>query len=115
IRYSEFSRLHRYERAGVTHGLFRARVFSQDDGHVFCTDDQIQDESLSLINDIFKVYNQFGFEDIELRLATMPEKRIGTDQAWEEATSKLARALDATGRPYNMALGEGAFYGPKIE
>lgn len=115
IRYSEFSRLHRYERAGVTHGLFRARVFSQDDGHVFCTDDQIQDESLSLMNDIFKVYSQFGFEDVELRLATMPEKRIGTEQAWEEATGKLARALDATGRPYKMALGEGAFYGPKIE
>jgi threonyl-tRNA synthetase len=116
IRYTEFSRLHRYERAGVTHGLFRTRSFSQDDGHVFCSEDQIQDEAISVIKDVFRVYKQFGFNEVELRLATRPEKKyIGTPELWDTATDKLAKALQAAGQKFKMAPGEGAFYGPKVE
>jgi threonyl-tRNA synthetase len=116
IRYTEFSKLHRYERAGVTHGLFRTRAFSQDDGHVFCREDQVQAETLSVVNDVFRVYKQFGFENIEIRLATRPEsKYIGTIELWDHATDMLAKSLQAAGHKFTYAPGEGAFYGPKIE
>jgi len=116
IRYTEFSKLHRYERAGVTHGLFRTRAFSQDDGHVFCREDQVQAETLSVVNDVFRVYKQFGFENIEIRLATRPEsKYIGTVELWDHATDMLAKSLESAGHKFAYAPGEGAFYGPKIE
>ncbi len=115
LRYSEFSKLHRYERAGVTHGLFRARAFCQDDAHIFCQESQIESEAIAVVADIYRIYAVFGFTDIKVRLATRPENSIGTQETWDKATDALAQALKKQGCEFELAEGEGAFYGPKIE
>ncbi len=115
LRYAEFSKLHRNERAGVTHGLMRTRTFSQDDAHIFCTEDQIMSESLVFIRHTLSVYKRFGFTDVVLKLATRPEKRMGTDETWDKSEKALANALNELGLEFGFLKGEGAFYGPKIE
>jgi threonyl-tRNA synthetase len=115
IRYADFGRLHRYERSGVTNGLFRVRSFSQDDAHVFCTEGQIEAEVLAVAEMILEVYRTFGFEDVRIELSTRPAKRIGADELWDRAEGALARALDHRGLAYQVNPGDGAFYGPKID
>lgn len=115
LRYAEFTKLHRNERAGVTHGLFRTRAFCQDDAHIFCTPDQVQAEAIACIEHTFRLYKLFGFSNIEVRLATRPENYIGSLEVWERATKDLEQSLNTAGVPFKIAEGEGAFYGPKIE
>ncbi len=115
IRYGEFGSCHRNEPSGALHGLMRVRSFVQDDGHIFCTEDQIQDEVIAFINTLQKVYADFGFSDILYKLATRPEKRVGSDEVWDKAEVALQQALDGQGIAYQLNPGEGAFYGPKIE
>jgi threonyl-tRNA synthetase len=115
IRYADFGRLHRYERSGVTHGLTRVRTFCQDDGHLFCTPEQVKAEMANFLSLLTEVYDTFGFEGMRVALSTRPEQRLGSDQVWDEAESALGKALDEAGMPYTLNPGEGAFYGPKIE
>ena len=115
IRYADFGRLHRYERSGVTNGLFRVRSFSQDDAHIFCTDEQIEAEVLGATGMILEIYRSFGFEDVRIELSTRPAKRIGSDELWDQAEGALARVLDSRGIDYQVNPGDGAFYGPKID
>ncbi len=116
LRLAELSKLHRYERAGVTHGLFRTRTFSQDDAHIFCTPDQVQSEVRKVIKDTYEVYKIFGFDQVKVRLGTRPKANsLGTDEGWNHAIAQLAESLKAEGLEYELADGEGAFYGPKIE
>jgi threonyl-tRNA synthetase len=115
IRYADFGRLHRYERSGVTNGMFRVRSFSQDDAHVFCTEGQIEGEVIAVTEMILEVYRAFGFEDVRIELSTRPEKRIGSDELWDRAEGGLARALESRGLAYQVNPGDGAFYGPKID
>lgn len=115
LRFSEYSKLHRDERAGVTHGILRTRSFSQDDGHIFCSEAQIGEEALKGIAFTFRIYELFGFNEVELKLATRPEKFLGTPDTWDKAEQALEESLKACGRPFTVAKGEGAFYGPKIE
>jgi len=115
IRYADFGRLHRYERSGVTNGLFRVRSFSQDDAHVFCTEGQIEAEVVAVAEMILEVYRTFGFEDVRIELSTRPAKRIGADELWDRAEGTLARALDGRGLTYQVNPGDGAFYGPKVD
>jgi threonyl-tRNA synthetase len=115
LRIADFGRLHRYERSGVTHGLTRVRTFSQDDGHIFCTPEQMQDEIAKFMDFFFDVYRALAFDKIEIRLATRPEKRLGTDAMWDQAEAALAKGLEARNLPYVISEGEGAFYGPKLE
>jgi len=115
IRYGEFGSCHRNEPSGSLHGVMRVRGFTQDDGHIFCTEDQIQSEVLSFIQLLQKVYKDFGFEDIQYKLATRPQQRVGSDEIWDKAESALRNALESTGVAFAVLPGEGAFYGPKIE
>jgi len=115
LRIADFGRLHRYERSGVTHGLTRVRTFSQDDGHIFCTPEQMQDEIAKFMDFFYDVYRALAFDKIEIRLATRPEKRLGTDAMWDQAEAALAKGLEARSLPYVISEGEGAFYGPKLE
>jgi threonyl-tRNA synthetase len=115
IRYGEFGSCHRNEPSGALHGLMRVRAFTQDDGHVFCTEDQIQSEVAAFIDTLQGVYADFGFSDILYKLSTRPEQRIGSDEVWDKAEKALAAALDGKGIAYELQPGEGAFYGPKIE
>jgi len=115
IRLAEFGSCHRYEPSGSMHGLMRVRSFVQDDGHIFCTEDQIQAEVADFMDLLFEVYRDFGFDDILLRLSTRPEKRVGSDEIWDKAEQALKDALNATGLQWELVPGEGAFYGPKIE
>ena len=115
IRYADFGRLHRYERSGVTQGLTRVRTFCQDDAHIFCTPEQMKSEIAACMDFNQKVYRSFGFEDVRLELSTRPEKRLGTDEMWDEAEGALAGALDEAGMAYQINPGDGAFYGPKID
>ncbi len=115
LRLAEFGSCHRYEPSGSMHGLMRVRSFVQDDGHIFCTDDQIQSEVAEFMDLLFAVYKDFGFDEVILRLSTRPEKRVGSDELWDSAESALKEALNATGKPWELVPGEGAFYGPKIE
>ena len=115
LRIAEFGSCHRNEPSGALHGLMRVRGFTQDDAHVFCTEEQIQDEVSTLIDMIYAVYADFGFEKIEIKLSTRPEKRVGSDEIWEQAEKALAEALSSKGIDYELQPGEGAFYGPKIE
>ncbi len=115
MRLAEFGSCHRYEPSGSMHGLMRVRSFVQDDGHIFCTEDQIQSEVADFMDLLFEVYRDFGFDDIILRLSTRPEKRVGSDELWDKAEQSLKDALNATGLPWELLPGEGAFYGPKIE
>jgi threonyl-tRNA synthetase len=114
-RIADFGRLHRFERAGVLHGIARVRTFCQDDAHIFCTDDQLEAETLSFIAMLFEVYEAFGMTDISIKLALRPEKRLGSDEVWDLSEAALERALVAYGAPFQKLPGEGAFYGPKLE
>ena len=115
LRFFELGSVYRFEKTGVLHGLLRARGFTQDDAHIFCTNDQIEDEILNLLTFSIKLLNAFGFESIEADLSTRPEKSIGNDDDWNKATESLASALDNQNISYITAHGEGAFYGPKID
>ena len=115
VRITEFGVVHRNEPSGTLHGLLRGRRFTQDDAHIFCTEDQLQDEIGALIDLTFRVYRDLGFEDIEVALSTRPEQRVGDDALWDRAEAALADALEGKGIPYTVQAGEGAFYGPKHE
>ncbi len=115
LRLAEFGSCHRNEPSGALHGIMRVRGFVQDDAHIFCTEEQILSESAAFIDLLRKVYADFGFNDILVKLSTRPEKRIGSDETWDRAEAALAQALDAKGLKYDLQPGEGAFYGPKIE
>lgn len=114
-RVADFARLHRYERGGVVHGLARVRSFSQDDGHIFCADDDVASEIARFMKFFYAVYKAFQFESIDIRLATRPENRIGDDSLWDRAEKALADGLTQAGLEFEYSPGEGAFYGPKIE
>ena len=115
VRYGEFGSCHRNEQSGALHGLMRVRAFTQDDGHIFCTEDQIQSEVADFIRVLRRVYADFGFADILYKLSTRPDKRLGSDAVWDRAEAALAAALESEGIAYELNPGEGAFYGPKIE
>ena len=115
MRLGEFGQCHRNEPSGSLHGLMRVRGFTQDDGHIFCTEDQILSECTAYSKLVKKVYETFGFKEIAYKVATRPEKRIGEDAAWDKAEAALMESLDALGLKYDILPGEGAFYGPKIE
>ncbi len=115
IRIAEFGIVHRNEPSGTLHGLLRARRFTQDDAHVFCTEDQLHEEVSTLIELTYRMYRDFGFNDIEVALSTRPEQRVGEDALWDRAEDALARALEEKGIDYVVQPGEGAFYGPKHE
>jgi len=114
-RVADFGRLHRYERAGVVHGLARVRTFCQDDAHIFCTPDQLETEILAFNKLLFEVYAAFDFTNISVKLALRPEARLGDDELWDKAEGALERALVQAGVPFEKLPGEGAFYGPKLE
>ncbi|MEE6041567.1 threonine--tRNA ligase [Avibacterium paragallinarum] len=115
IRMAEFGSCHRNEPSGSLHGLMRVRGFTQDDAHIFCTEDQIESEVTSCIRMVYDIYSTFGFNNIQVKLSTRPEKRIGSDEMWDRAEQGLANALKHNGLEYEIQEGEGAFYGPKIE
>ena len=115
IRMAEFGSCHRNEPSGSLHGLMRVRGFTQDDAHIFCTEDQIESEVTSCIKMVYDIYSTFGFQNIQVKLSTRPEKRIGADDMWDRAEAGLAAALAHNGLEYDIQEGEGAFYGPKIE
>lgn len=115
LRYGEFGQCHRNEPSGSLHGMMRVRGFTQDDGHIFCTEDQILDECVAFTALLQKVYLDFGFTDVIYKVATRPEKRVGSDEAWDKAEAALIASLDRSGCTYEISPGEGAFYGPKIE
>jgi len=115
LKLAELGHVHRHEKSGVLHGLFRVRAFTQDDAHVFCTPDQIQEEIIKVIDLVIAIYEKYGFKDYRIELSTKPEKRIGSDEVWETAESALHAALKAKGIEYAVNPGEGAFYGPKID
>mgnify|MGYP001329856937 CR=1 FL=1 len=115
IRYGEFGQCHRNEPSGSLHGMMRVRGFTQDDGHIFCTEDQLQDECAAFTALLQKVYRDFGFTEIVYKVATRPEKRIGSDEVWDKAEQALMESLRRTGCEYVVTPGEGAFSGPKIE
>ncbi len=115
LRLAEFGDVSRYEREGVLHGLLRVRAFTQDDGHVYCTLDQVPDEVDSICEAIDELYGRFGFDEVRVELSTRPDKSVGTDDQWERATAGLREALERQGRDYDVSPGEGTFYGPKID
>jgi threonyl-tRNA synthetase len=115
LRLAEFGSCHRNEPSGTLHGLMRVRNFTQDDAHIFCTEEQIQDEVAVFIDLLYAVYQDFGFDQIELKLSTRPQNRVGSDAIWDKAEAALEAALNATGLAWDLLPGEGAFYGPKIE
>jgi threonyl-tRNA synthetase len=115
LRLAEFGDVSRYEREGVLHGLLRVRAFTQDDAHVYCTLEQVTDEVDSICEAIDELYARFGFDQVRVELSTRPEKSIGTDEQWERAEASLREALARQGREYDVAPGEGTFYGPKID
>jgi len=115
LRLAEFGSCHRNEQSGALHGLMRVRGFTQDDAHIFCTDDQIQSEVAVFIDLLHRVYADFGFRDIQYKLSTRPPNRIGADELWDKAEQALEQALNSKKLPWELQPGEGAFYGPKIE
>jgi len=115
LRLAEFGSCHRNEPSGTLHGIMRVRNFVQDDAHIFCTTDQIQSEVSAFIDLTFEVYKHFGFENIDIKLSTRPEKRVGSDEDWDQAEASLSEALNAKGIEWELQEGEGAFYGPKVE
>jgi threonyl-tRNA synthetase len=115
LRLAEFGRVSRNEREGVLHGLLRVRAFTQDDAHVYCTEDQIADEVADICEAIDELYARFGFDDVRVELSTRPEKSMGTEEQWAKAEAALTEALDRQGREYELNPGDGAFYGPKID
>jgi threonyl-tRNA synthetase len=115
LRYAEMGLVHRYELSGVLHGLFRVRAFTQDDAHIFCTEDQIESEVVALINLTHSVLKRFNFPNIMVHLSTKPKKAIGSDELWDRAINALKVALEKANLPFTIQEGEGAFYGPKID
>ena len=115
LRLAEFGSCHRNEPSGTLHGIMRVRNFVQDDAHIFCTPEQIQSEVSNFIDLTFEVYKHFGFENIDIKLSTRPEIRVGSDEVWDQAEASLAETLDAKGINWELQEGEGAFYGPKVE
>jgi threonyl-tRNA synthetase len=115
VRLAEFGKCHRYEPSGALHGMMRVRAFTQDDAHIFCTPEQITEESIAVCKLILGLYADFGFEDVLIKFSDRPEVRVGTDEVWDQAEQALLKALDAGGFEYTHNPGEGAFYGPKIE
>jgi threonyl-tRNA synthetase len=115
LRLAEFGSCHRNEPSGSLHGLMRVRGFTQDDAHIFCTEEQIEAEVANFIKMLYQVYGDFGFQDVLVKLSTRPEKRVGADETWDKAEAALANALDHNQLQYDLQPGEGAFYGPKIE
>ena len=112
---SEFGKVHRYEPSGALHGLLRVRAFTQDDAHIFCSEEQITQECLSVTNLILSIYNDLGFENIILKYSDRPDKRVGDDKVWDKSENALLEAIKKTNLEYSVNKGEGAFYGPKIE
>ena len=115
IRYSEFGSCHRYEPSGTLHGLMRVRQMTQDDGHIFCSEDQIEEEAGSFINILSEIYKELGFDKLDIKLSTRPAQRVGTDEIWDKAEKALEAAINKQGISYEIAEGDGAFYGPKID
>jgi threonyl-tRNA synthetase len=115
FKIAEFGKVHRYEPSGALHGLMRVRAFTQDDAHIFITESQIEEESLKVNDQILSIYKDFGFDDVTIKFSDRPEKRIGEDAMWDKAEAALMAALEASGRPWTLNKGEGAFYGPKLE
>ena len=115
LRMAEFGKVHRYEPSGALHGLMRVRAFTQDDAHIFCTEDQITEESKIVCDLILSIYKDFGFNDVRIKFSDRPEKRVGDDRVWDKAEEALKKAMEATGLEYTFNPGEGAFYGPKLE
>src|SRR6202040_877730 len=115
VRLAEFGKVHRYEPSGALHGLMRVRAFTQDDAHVFITEDQITSESVAITQLILDIYRDFGFEDVRIKYADRPPKRVGSDDIWDRAEAALQAASSAAGIEYTLNKGEGAFYGPKLE
>ena len=115
LRMAEFGKVHRYEPSGALHGMMRVRHFTQDDAHIFCTPDQLQAECLKVVDLILDIYKDFGFEDVRIKFSDRPDERIGEDDVWDKSEAALMHALEATGLPYGVNPGEGAFYGPKLE
>jgi threonyl-tRNA synthetase len=114
-RLAEFGKVHRYEPSGALHGLMRVRAFTQDDAHVFCTEAQITEEAGRICRLLLDIYRSFGFDNVIMKFADRPPKRVGADEVWDRAESALKNAMDALSLPYTLNKGEGAFYGPKIE
>jgi threonyl-tRNA synthetase len=115
LRIAEFGKVHRYEPSGALHGLLRVRHFTQDDAHIFCTEDQITEECVKLNEQMLSIYRDFGFEDVRIKFSDRPDKRVGSDEVWDKAEAALKRAVEAAGLQYELSPGEGAFYGPKLE
>ncbi len=115
IRLAEFGSCHRYEASGTMHGLMRVRGFTQDDGHIFCTEDQIETETADFISLLSEIYTELGFESFDIKLSTRPEIRVGSDEVWDKAESALESAIKKLDIPYTIEAGEGAFYGPKLD
>ena len=115
IRYAEFGSCHRYEASGTLHGLMRVRAMTQDDGHIFCTEDQIESETKSFIDVLSSIYTELGFTKFDIKLSTRPETRVGSDAVWDKAESSLENAIKNQGLSYEISHGDGAFYGPKLD
>lgn len=115
VRLAEFGKCHRYEPSGALHGMMRVRAFTQDDAHIFCTPEQITDESIAVCDLILGIYRNFGFEDVRIKFADRPAVRVGEDAVWDQAEAALVKALEVAGLEYTHNPGEGAFYGPKLE
>ena len=115
LRLAEFGKVHRYEASGALHGLLRVRHFTQDDAHIFATEDQITEECIRLSEQMLSIYRDFGFDDVRIKFSDRPEKRVGSDAVWDKAEAALKRAVEAAGLNYELNPGEGAFYGPKLE
>jgi threonyl-tRNA synthetase len=115
LRIAEFGRVHRYEPSGALHGMMRVREFTQDDAHIYCTEDQLIDECLKITDLVLHIYKQFGFEDVRVKFSDRPEKRVGSDEIWDKSEAALKAACEAAGLETTLNPGEGAFYGPKLE
>jgi threonyl-tRNA synthetase len=115
LRLAEFGKVHRYEPSGALHGLMRVRAFTQDDAHIFCTTEQMTEECINVCKLIKEIYKDFGFEDVKVKFSDRPEKRIGTDEVWDESEKALLDAVKQQNLPYTLNKGEGAFYGSKLE
>ena len=115
LRMAEFGKVHRYEPSGALHGLMRVRHFTQDDAHIYCTEEQMEQECIDVVALVLDIYKDFGFDDVVIKLSTRPENRIGSDEVWDKLEGALSNALDVMGLDYVLFPGEGAFYGPKLE
>jgi len=115
VRLAEFGSCHRYEASGTMHGLMRVRGFTQDDGHIFCTEDQIESETADFISLLSEIYTELGFESFDIKLSTRPETRVGSDEVWDKAEAALESAIKKLDIPYTVEAGDGAFYGPKLD